>query len=101
MPNWPIEVRSPALPLWPTPQMPRTSGSVKGRPSCRSSSPAGCELEAQLGRPGVLGVLDQLEDEVGPLAVQLAEQVQHRGVPAVAGDVLVADLLVVGWHRRS
>ena len=38
MPNLPIVVRSPALSLWPTPQTPRTSASVKGRPSCRSSS---------------------------------------------------------------
>ena len=42
MPNFPIAVRSPvmslALSLWPTPQTPRTSASVKGRPSCRSSS---------------------------------------------------------------
>ena len=61
--------------------------------------PVGEELEGQLGRARVLGVLDQLEDEVGPLAVELPEQVQHRGVPAVAGDVLVADLPVVGRHR--
>ena len=59
------------------------------------------QLEGQLGGPGVLGVLDQLEDEVSPLAVQLPEQIQHGGVPAVPGDVLLADLLVVGWHRRS
>ena len=38
MPNLPIEVRSPAFPLWPTPHTPRTSASVNGRPSCRSSS---------------------------------------------------------------
>ena len=37
MPNFPIAVRSPAFPLLPTPQTPRTSASVKGRPSCRSS----------------------------------------------------------------
>ena len=58
------------------------------------------KLKGQLGRARVLGVLDQLEDEVGALAVQLPEQVQHRGVPAVPGDVLVADRLVVRWHRR-
>ncbi len=57
------------------------------------------QLEGQVGRASVLGVLDQLEDEVGALAVQLPEQIQHSGVPAVPGDVLVADLLVVGWHR--
>src|SRR6185503_9395709 len=56
------------------------------------------QLEGQLGRAGVLGVLDQLEDEVRALAVQLAEQVEHGGVPAVPGDVLLADLLVIGWH---
>ena len=60
---------------------------------------AGEQLERHLGRPGVLRVLDQLEDEVGALAVQPAEQVQHGRVPAVAGDVLVADLLVISWHR--
>ena len=38
MPNFPIAVRSPALALLPTPQTPRTSSSVNGRPSCRSSS---------------------------------------------------------------
>ena len=37
MPNFPIAVRSPAFALLPTPQTPRTSASVKGRPSCRSS----------------------------------------------------------------
>ena len=57
------------------------------------------QLEDDLGRAGVLGVLDQLEDEVGPLAVQLSEQVQHGGVPAVPGDILLADLLVVSRHR--
>jgi hypothetical protein len=56
----------------------------------------GEELEGQLARARVLGVLDQLEDEMRPLAVELPEQVEHRGVPAVPGDVLVADLLVVG-----
>jgi hypothetical protein len=58
------------------------------------------QLEGQLGRARVLGVLDQLEDEVGALAVELPEQVEHCGVPAVPGDVLLADLLVIGWHRR-
>ncbi len=38
MPNWPIWVRSADFPLWPTPHTPRTSASVNGRPSCRSSS---------------------------------------------------------------
>ncbi len=38
MPNFPIAVRSADFPLLPTPQTPRTSASVKGRPSCRSSS---------------------------------------------------------------
>src|SRR6202035_963837 len=57
--------------------------------------------EAQLGRAGVLGVLDQLEDEVRALAVQLAEQFESGGVPAVAADVLLADLLVVGGHHPT
>ena len=38
MPNCPIWVKSADFPLWPTPQTPRTSASVKGRPSCRTSS---------------------------------------------------------------
>ena len=41
MPNWPIAVRSAALVLAPTPQTPRTSASVNGRPSCRTSSRPG------------------------------------------------------------
>ena len=56
------------------------------------------QLEGQLGRARVLGVLDQLEDEVGALAVQVPEQIEDGGVPAVAGDVLVADPRVVRWH---
>src|SRR5260370_36171083 len=56
------------------------------------------KVEGRLGRAGVLGVLDQLEDEVGALAVELPEQVQHGRVPAVPGDVLLADPLIVGWH---
>ena len=59
------------------------------------------ELEGQLGRARVLRVLDQLEDEVRALAVELPEQVQHRRVPAVPGDVLVTDLRVVGRQRTS
>jgi hypothetical protein len=60
--------------------------------------PVGEQPELQPGGARILGVLDQLEDEVGALAVEVAEQIQHGGVPAVAGDVLVADLLVVRWH---
>ena len=63
--------------------------------------PVGEELEGQLGRARVLGVLDQLEDEVSAIAVQLAEQIQYGGVPAVPGDVLVADLPVIGWHAAE
>ena len=59
------------------------------------------ELEGQLGRARVLRVLDQLEDEVRALAVELPEQVQHRRVPAVPGDVLVADRPARGLGRRS
>src|SRR5262249_52066177 len=33
------------------------------------------------------------------VAVQVPEQIQHRGVPPVAGDVLLADHAVVGGHR--
>ena len=56
------------------------------------------QLEGQRGRARVLGVLDQLEDEVGALAVQVPEQIQDGGIPAVAGDVLLADPRVVRWH---
>src|SRR6202035_5429796 len=59
------------------------------------------KLEGQLGRAGVLSVLDQLEDEVGALAVELPEQVEHGRVPAVPRDVLLADPLIVGWHCLS
>ena len=38
MPNCPILVRSPDFPLCATPHTPRTSASVNGRPSCRTSS---------------------------------------------------------------
>ena len=51
MPNWPIEVRSPDLRLWPTPQMPRTSASVNGRPSCRSSSRSAISSKASSVAP--------------------------------------------------
>ena len=60
--------------------------------------PVAEQLERQRGRARVLGVLDQLEDEVGALAVQVPEKIQHGGIPAVPGDVLVADLCVVRWH---
>ncbi len=60
--------------------------------------PVAEQPEVQPGRARVLGVLDQLEDEVGALAVQVAEQIEHGRVPAVTGDVLIADLLVVRWH---
>src|SRR6202012_5520381 len=60
--------------------------------------PVRVQGEGQLGRAGVLGVLDQLENEVGAVAVQVAQQVQNRGVPAVPGDVLRADHAVVGGH---
>jgi hypothetical protein len=35
------------------------------------------EFEGQLRRADILGVLDQLEDEVGALAVELPEQIQQ------------------------
>ena len=38
MPNVPIAVRSPDLVEVATPQIARTSASVNGRPSCRTSS---------------------------------------------------------------
>ncbi len=60
--------------------------------------PVAEQLERQRGRARVLGVLDQLEDEVGALAVQVPEKIKHGGIPAVPGDVLVADLRVVRWH---
>ena len=50
------------------------------------------EIEGQLGRTGVLGVLDQLEDKMGALTVELPEQVQDGGVPAVTRYILVTDL---------
>jgi hypothetical protein len=70
-------------------------GFGEGPAVVRHFQPIVKQLEGQLGRPGVLGVLDQLEDEVGALAVELPEQIEHGRVPAVAGDVLAADLLVV------
>ena len=62
MPNCPIRGMSPHFALWPTPQTPRTSASVKGPPSCRP--PAGPRRARKpLGRARVLGLLNQLEDQ--------------------------------------
>jgi hypothetical protein len=75
--------------------MPRTSAAVKGRPYLQ---PIAEELEGQLGRAGVLGVLDQFEDEVRALAVELPEQFEYGCVPAIAGDVLRTNLVIVSGH---
>src|SRR6202035_2822975 len=56
--------------------------------------PAGEELERHLARAGILGVLDQLEDEMRSVAVELAEQLEHGCIPAVAGNVVRADLVI-------
>ncbi len=61
--------------------------------------PIGEKGERQVGRAGVLSVLDQLEDEVRALAVELAEQFEHGRVPAVAGDVLRPDLVILSGHQ--
>ena len=98
MPNFPIAVRSAALSALADPADAAHVGLGEGPAVMPQLQPVLEQLEGQLGRAGVLGVLDQLEDEVGALAVQLPEQVQHGRVPAVPGDVLLADLLVVGWH---
>ncbi len=58
------------------------------------------ELEDQLARASVLGILNQLEDEVRALAVQVSEQIEDCRVPAVPRDVLRTDLLVISGHRR-
>src|SRR5260370_12298748 len=58
------------------------------------------ELKSQLPRADVLGILDQLENEMGPVAVQLPEEIEHGCVRAVPGDVLRTDLVVVSGHRR-
>src|SRR6202035_180038 len=47
--------------------------------------------EGHLVRSRILSVLDHLEDEVGALAIELSEQVQHSCVPAVTGNILVTD----------
>src|SRR5713226_7795489 len=58
------------------------------------------ELKSQLPRADVLGILDQLENEMRPVAVQLPEEIEHGCVRAVPGDVLRTDLVVVSGHRR-
>ena len=88
------------FPALPDPADPADVGLSEGAPVMPDLETVTEKLEGQLGRAGVLGVLDQLEDEVGALAVQLPEQIQYRGVPAVPGDVLVADLPVVGRHAQ-
>ena len=44
--------------------------------------------KVSVGRVGVLGVLDQFEDEMGAFAVQASEQFDVRGVPAVPLDIV-------------
>ena len=90
----------PALPALADPADAADVGLGEGPPVVPQLQAVLEELEGQLGRARVLGVLDQLEDEVGALAVKLPEQVEHGGVPAVPGDVLLADLGVVSRHRR-
>ena len=58
------------------------------------------ELKREFPRAGILGILDQLEDEVRPVAVQLPEKIEHGRVRAVPGDVLRTDLFVVSGHQR-
>jgi hypothetical protein len=60
--------------------------------------PIGEKGEGQVCRARVLGVLDQLEDEVRPLTVELAEQFEHGRVPAVAGDIFRPDLVILSGH---
>ena len=56
------------------------------------------KLKGQLCRAGVFGVLDQLEDEVRAVAVELPEQFEDGRVPAVARDVLRANLVIISGH---
>src|SRR5216683_1698584 len=58
------------------------------------------ELKSQLPLADVLGILDQLENEMRPVAVQLPEEIEHGCIRAVPGDVLRTDLVVVSGHRR-
>ena len=51
MPNRPIEVRSPDFVLWATPDTPRTSASVNGRPSCQTSSRSANKVKASSDAP--------------------------------------------------
>jgi len=88
----------PGFPALPDPGDAAHVGLGERPPVVPDFQPVIEELEGQRGRARILGVLDQLEDEVSALAVQVPEQVQHGRVPAVPGDVLVADLLVVRWH---
>src|ERR1700730_9397528 len=98
MPNFPDRGKVPGLRAFADPAHAADVGPGERPPLVPQLQPVTEHLEGQLGRSGVLGVLDQLEDEVRALAVQLAEQVEHGGVPAVPGDVLLADLRVIGWH---
>src|ERR1700730_16690291 len=98
MPNFPDRGKVPGLRAFADPAHAADVGPGERPPVVPELQPVAGHLEGQLGRSGVLGVLDQLEDEVRAIAVQLAEQVEHGGVPAVPGDVLLADLLVIGWH---
>src|SRR5581483_77232 len=83
--------------------------AADGHDVCRGERPAVVadlepvvvQGEAQLGGASVLGVLDQLEDEVGALRVQAPEQVQYGRIPAVPRDVLLANLLIIGGHQAD
>nr|WP_143728163.1 hypothetical protein [Micromonospora cremea] len=73
-------------------------GLVEGPPVVADNEPLRFEYEAHLRRAGVLGVLQQLEDEVRSVGVEALQEAEVTGAFAVFPDVLLADARVVTGH---